>query len=120
MNRRVFLLALAVMLSAPCIAHAHAMLVSSSPAVGASVASAPAAITLAFTQPVDAARCTIELDAENGDRIRLGQPATSGDGSVLSAPISGALSAGGYRVLWHATNHEGHQTSGDFEFRVTG
>ena len=120
MNRRIFMLTLAFMLGAPCIAHAHAMLVSSDPPVGASLASTPAAVTLTFTQPVDASRCTVELDASNGDRIRIGQLTTTGDGSVLTAPISESLPAGGYRVHWHAANHEGHETSGDFEFRVTG
>jgi methionine-rich copper-binding protein CopC len=119
MNRRILLLAFGAALATPSLAHAHAMLVRSDPAAGATISTSPTAITISFTQRVDAGRCSVELDGPNGDQVALGALAATGDGSILSAPISGALSAGAYRVRWRATNMEGHQTSGDFEFRVT-
>lgn len=99
-------------------AHAHAFLERADPRVGATVASAPAAVTLWFAEELDPAftRVTV-VDAS-------GRPATSGrsqvdprNAYVVRVPLA-RLGPGEYTVIWHAAAVDTHATDGRFTFHV--
>jgi methionine-rich copper-binding protein CopC len=101
-------------------AWAHAFLDHASPAVGSSVPSAPAAVTLWFTQDVEPAFSTVQVANAAGQRVDLGdvrvppgQPAELQVGLKLLPP-------GTYTVSWHVVSVDTHPTEGTFTFQVGG
>lgn len=98
-------------------AHAHAFLLKSDPAVGATVP-APKTLRLEFSEGVELAFSGI--DVANGSRgavparnVRL----NGNDHKVLLADLP-PLSPGAYRVKWHVVSVDTHRTEGDFAFSV--
>ena len=106
--------AAAVML-APAVASAHAHLDHASPAVGATVPSAPHDVTIWFTQNLEPAFSTVAVTDAAGARVDEGKPRISG--STMSIAVK-ALSPGTYHVHWHAVSVDTHTTQGDFSFSV--
>ena len=99
-------------------AHAHARLVTATPAAGGAVASA-SEIRLKFSERVEPRFSGVTLTAADGSIAPLGRPTVeSGDASVLVVPITKALTPGAYRVRWHAVSVDTHHTQGDFSFTV--
>lgn len=115
----IVLLALALVAAGwPEVAHAHAELVSSSPAAGESVTTPPESVTIVFdgellpdgtgftvTDPSGGVVGGGELDLTVPDRNQL-------NGSV---EIRGP---GAYTVAWTAVSADGHEEEGDFVFSV--
>lgn len=108
-------LTLALMLQAGAVL-AHAGLVSETPADGALV-TAPAAVTLTFTEPVTLAFTGLTLQADGVD-VAVGAAGLSEDGLTLTVPTAGVLSAGRYTVEWHALSDDGHKSHGTYRFTV--
>lgn len=99
-------------------AFAHAHLQSAIPPVDATVAAPPAAVTLTFTEPLEARFSRIEVKNAAGKRVDDGKPhAASGDGKSLAVGV-GKLAPGVYTVDWHATSVDTHRTEGSFHFTV--
>jgi copper transport protein len=97
----------------------HALLVSSDPAAGASLASAPSAVTLSFTEEPDPKLSTIKVLATDGSSVAAG-PVTGVAGSPkeLRATL-GPLQPGVYTVSWRTVSSvDGHLASGSFSFGV--
>jgi methionine-rich copper-binding protein CopC len=87
------MLAVALSLTIPGVAFAHALLRSAEPAVGATVKTAP----------------------QNLDQGRVqGDPS---DGKRLIVPLK-PLKPGVYTVIWHAVSVDTHKTEGRFRFTV--
>jgi len=112
-------LAGAVTLGAPT-AQAHAFLDHASPAVGSSLPSAPAAVTLWFTQDLEPAFSSVTVTDQAGRRVDLanvqipqGQPAELHVGLKPLPP-------GTYTVSWHVVSVDTHPTEGAFTFQVGG
>jgi copper transport protein len=98
-------------------ASAHALLESSRPAANATLTSAPAELSLTFTEPPDQTLSSIELIASNGTRVALGAASTSGP--TLVVPVRGAAGEGTYTVNWRVVSRtDGHVTAGSFAFGV--
>lgn len=98
-------------------AAAHAKLVSSDPAAGATVA-APKTITLTFTEKLAPAFSTFELVMVDHNVKTPVKTTLSQDGkSIVGAP-QGGLMAGAYKVIWSAASADGHRMTGDVSFKV--
>jgi copper transport protein len=97
-------------------ASAHAALVSSSPSDGARLRSSPDKVTLQFTEHVSlGAGYARVLDAA-GRPVDTGKSTVSGD--VVTIPLRGRLSQGGYVVTYRIISADSHPVSGAYAFAV--
>jgi methionine-rich copper-binding protein CopC len=97
---------------------AHAFLDHADPAVGSTVAAAPKAITLTFTQGVEPSFSTIVVTDASGARVDQNDPhVVPGDATMLVVDLK-PLPAGTYTVTWHVTSVDTHKTEGNFPFTV--
>jgi len=114
---------LSVLLSLPLLlasaaAFAHAHLQTASPPVEGTVDTAPAVVTLSFTEPLEARFSSIEVKDAAGKRVDDGKAhSASGDGKSFAVGV-GKLAPGIYTVEWHATSIDTHRTEGSFHFTV--
>src|SRR5262249_17404512 len=101
------------------IAYAHATLISSVPAAGARLATAPTQLRLVFSEPVEGALSHVSV-------VRVGVAALAAQLALTSAPhdvhtLIAPLSIaenGVYRVEWHVVSADGHPVAGTFSFVV--
>jgi methionine-rich copper-binding protein CopC len=107
---------ISLLAAAPHAAPAHAIIISSSPAAGATVAGDAVAIRLHFNSRIDRARSKLTLFAPDGAAQELtpsaGSPADELDGQVK------VLSTGAWRLRWQVLSIDGHITRGDIPFTV--
>ncbi len=99
--------------------HAHSQLVTSIPAAGEVVPTAPASIRLVFSEAIESAYSKIDVLDPLGKTLAagIGAPDPS-DPYSLVAPLP-PLAAGIYTVEWRALSAaDGHKTSGFFTFGV--
>ena len=97
-------------------AFAHALLRKAIPAVGSTVHTAPASVTLLFSEGVEPAFSSIAVSDAAGARFDSGDPHTApGDEKTLIVALK-PLAAGSYTVEWHATSVDTHKTEGKFTF----
>ncbi len=112
-------LAGAVTLAAPA-ARAHAFLDHASPAVGSSLPTAPAAVTMWFTQQLEPAFTTATVSDKSGNRVDAGPAQVdANDPTELRVPLK-PLPPGTYTVSWHALSVDTHTTTGHFSFTIGG
>ena len=117
MSRLLIPMLLAASLLATAEARAHAMLDHASPAVGSTV-SAPRAVTLWFTQKLEAAFSTIEVRDGSGARVDAGKAQVDkGNPTVLRTSLK-PIKAGTYQVHWRVLSVDTHTTEGNFSFSV--
>ncbi|MBV8937307.1 MAG: copper resistance protein CopC [Alphaproteobacteria bacterium] len=110
----------AVALGAASAARAHAFLDHASPAVGSSVPTAPALVTLWFTQDLEPAFSDVTVTNQAGQRVDLGN-ARIAPGSPAKLQIGlKPLPPGTYLVSWHVVSVDTHPTEGTFTFEVGG
>jgi len=113
-------LALAALGLRPGTAFAHAFLVRAIPAVGATVAAAPARLTLFYTEAVVPHFCRVTVRGPGGAEVPLGRPRPeAGHPRVLLVHLP-HLAPGRYTVTWHAVASDTHRTDGSFAFTVAG
>ena len=96
-------------------ARAHAFLDHAEPRVGSSVASAPRQLSLWFTQNLEPAFTTVEVQNSAGGRVDQGKPRISANEMRVGLK---PLPPGTYKVLWHALSVDTHTTEGSFSFHV--
>lgn len=116
MRRALPLLAAAAVVLTSGAAFAHAFLSRAEPAVGSELHASPPAVTITYTEAVEASFSTIEVDGPNG-KVDTGAPKTLGDGRRLTVSLP-KLAPGTYTVIWHATSVDTHKTEGSFKFTV--
>ncbi len=97
-------------------AAAHATLVSTSPAEGARLDTAPAVVTLEFTEGVS-------LGAGYARVLTAGAEEVAGDGASvdgrqLRVPLPEGLADGGYLVTYRVVSADSHPIAGAFSFVV--
>ncbi|HEY5489039.1 MAG TPA: copper resistance CopC family protein, partial [Candidatus Limnocylindrales bacterium] len=97
----------------------HALLKSSEPAAGGSLAASPAAVTITFTEAPDLRLSTISVVDSTGSAIQTGLLAGSPtDPTTLSVTLP-ALVIGVYTVTWRTVSSvDGHLATGSFAFGV--
>jgi methionine-rich copper-binding protein CopC len=120
-----FLAALALSALAPSALLAHVELAASTPEAGSAV-KAPKAITLTFSQPVDASSAAASIVmtampgmANHGEMvIRNFTASWSPDGRTMTLALKKPLQAGTYEVRWQAAAADSHPMSGTVTFEV--
>jgi methionine-rich copper-binding protein CopC len=116
MIARTLMIALALAASAG-LAHAHAQLDRASPPVGGTVAAAPRAVSLTFTENVEPAFSSIRVEDASGARVDQGKPQLGGGRNVLRVGVK-PLPPGSYKVIWKVLSTDTHTTEGSFSFQV--
>jgi copper transport protein len=100
-------------------AAAHALLLSSKPAAGATVGTAPTTIELTFGETPDPKLSSAKvLDASGSNHATGPVTPAAGNGYTLDVPV-GPLADGVYTVAWRtASSVDGHVAAGSFAFGV--
>lgn len=97
---------------------AHAFLHSADPSVGSTVPTAPQQVEITFTEGVEPAFSTVEVQDASGKRVDKGNlHAVPGSDKSLAVNLV-PLPPGTYKVTWHATSVDTHKTEGTFSFTV--
>lgn len=121
MTSRIPLLVLASALSLGLAgeAEAHAHLKSATPAMGATVAKAPAELDLGFSEGVNPKFTGLKVTGPAGAVAPTGESKLGpGGDTTLVVPVTGTLAAGTYKVDWHALATDGHKTNGTYTFTI--
>ncbi|MBB4371132.1 hypothetical protein GGD63_003929 [Bradyrhizobium sp. cir1] len=100
----------------PNASQAHAIIVSSSPATGATISGETVAIRLHFNSRIDRARSKLTLLAPDGAARAL-TPAPDAPADELNADAT-QLPAGAWHLRWQVLSVDGHITRGDIPFTV--
>ena len=104
----------------PGLAFAHAFLVRAVPAMGTTIAAAPARLILFYTEAVVPHFCQVTLRGPGGVAVPVGWPRPeAGHPRVLLVHLP-PLVPGRYMVTWHAVARDTHRTGGRFAFTVAG
>ncbi|MPZ66470.1 MAG: copper resistance protein CopC [Pseudonocardiaceae bacterium] len=113
------LLAGLVLLTGAAPAAAHNTLISSDPADGAAVATAPQAVRLTFDLPVQemAATTTVTVTGPDGTRWERGPARVAG--SKVTTGLGSLGPAGRYVVAFRVLSEDGHPVSGTVDFELT-
>jgi copper resistance protein C len=99
-------------------ARAHAFLDHAEPKVGSTVTNSPAEIKIWFTQNLEPAFSTLEVqDAQDKEVDKKDAHLDDKDKSLFLVSLP-QLPAGTYTVIWHAVSVDTHKTQGHFEFTV--
>ena len=106
----------AVLVLAPGVAWAHAVLVQSTPAINATVDGGDIAVTMKFSSRVDGKRSTLLLSTSDGQSKPLAID-EQGASDTLNAHVT-RLGPGKYAIHWQVLATDGHVTRGEIPFRV--
>jgi copper resistance protein C len=99
-------------------AQAHAFLDHADPKVGGTVANPPAEIKIWFTQYLEPAFSTLEVQDAQGKEVDKKDAHLDDKDKSLFLVSLPQLPAGTYTVIWHAVSVDTHKTQGHFEFTV--
>ncbi|MEU8773064.1 copper resistance protein CopC [Streptomyces sp. NPDC048606] len=111
---------LATLFTAAGPASAHAALTASDPKDGAVVATAPAQVTLSFSEQVAMGDDSIRVMDPQGKRVDTGELRDMCSGSTIryGTALHAGLPNGTYTVAWQAVSADSHPISGAFTFSV--
>jgi len=99
-------------------ASAHAFPDHSDPAVGGTVATAPAQVRIWFTEALEPTFSTMTVTDTKGDSVGQGKAnVDKTDPKLLELGLK-PVPPGTYRVKWRVISVDTHQTQGDFTFTV--
>lgn len=114
----VLVAAMALSVSLPPVAMAHAELDTASPGPGSVVESRPEALAATFTEQVDPAKTTMEVRDASGLVVAKGGPSDiAADRISMSFPLP-PLADGVYEVRWTTSALDGHIERGTYTFTV--
>ncbi len=111
---------LAALFTAASPASAHAALTASDPADGAVVATAPAQVTLSFSEQVALGDDSIRVLDPQGKRVDTGELRDMCSGNTIryGTALHSGLPNGTYTVAWQAVSADSHPISGAFTFSI--
>src|ERR1700761_5915497 len=112
----VVALAVALLLLLPHPAFAHAVLVKSSPAQGATVKAGDVEITLTYNSRIDAMHSSLHLVGPDGKAQTLAVDAHAAPNALVSK--AAGLAAGAYKLQWQVQASDGHISRGVITFRA--
>ena len=106
-----------VALAAPVSAEAHAILIQSDPAIGATVKAGQIEIRLRYNSRIDRTRSRLTLNRPDKTQsvLPIGR-----DGLDDTLTTTAELPSGNYVLRWQVLAVDGHITRGDVPFTVTG
>jgi copper resistance protein C len=111
-------LAAALFLAFPALALAHAFLDHAEPKVGATMDASPTEVKIWFTQNVEPAFSSIQVqDAQGKQWDKNDTHLDDKDKSLLVVSVP-TLPPGVYTVTWRVVSVDTHRTQGHFEFTV--
>ncbi len=96
-------------------ASAHAFLIRSQPQPGSRLATAPATMTLDFSEPFVPGTERVGIQRTNGHAVEL--PPSRARGRVIDQPLPASL-RGIFIVSWRGLSDDGHVSSGEFASAV--
>ncbi|MEJ5059044.1 MULTISPECIES: copper homeostasis periplasmic binding protein CopC [unclassified Pseudomonas] len=96
---------------------AHAHLQSQTPAADSTV-SAPAELSLTFSEGVEADFCKVTISKDGADILVKSLVTQSDDKKTLVVTPAVPLTAGSYKVEWHAVSVDTHKSEGAYGFKV--
>ncbi|BEL05568.1 hypothetical protein Q0Z83_037590 [Actinoplanes sichuanensis] len=97
-------------------AWAHARLVTADPAADTTLTAAPTAVTLGFSERLDADFTTIVVS--DAARQRVPASPVTVDGARGTLTLTGALSNGVYTVAFRVVSVDGHTVHGSYPFTL--
>ncbi|HWO63812.1 MAG TPA: copper resistance CopC family protein [Umezawaea sp.] len=97
-------------------AFAHAELIGSDPAAGASLPAAPTRIVLTFSEPVGLAATPVTVTGPDGSTWKVGQ--VTAEGAVITAPVEATGPAGEYVVDYRAVSDDGDEIGDKIRFTL--
>ncbi|HEX3926588.1 MAG TPA: copper resistance protein CopC [Gemmatimonadales bacterium] len=109
------------------LALAPPQMTGASPSANAALGAAPAAVSLTFNTPMNAAQSGATVQWQSSVHttgkaapvpVMMHVGAMSASGNKLTAPLSGPSGPGTYTVSWHAQNASGRSASGSYSFTV--
>ncbi|GAA4858934.1 FixH family protein [Kitasatospora terrestris] len=110
---------LALLLGGAGTAAAHANLVSTDPARDSVVPSAPAAVTLVFSEGVSLAADSVRVLDPAGKPVDNGDPKhADGKADTARVTLRSGLANGTYTVAWRAVSEDSHPIGGAFTFSI--
>ncbi|MFJ8901056.1 copper resistance CopC/CopD family protein [Streptomyces sp. NPDC102370] len=118
--RPLVLLLLAVtgaLLAGAAPASAHAALTGSDPAQGAVVDTAPAQVSLTFSEPIAVSDDSVRVLGPKGERVDKGAPANP-SGTTFSVRLLSGLPDGTYTVAYQVVSADSHPVAGAFTFSI--
>ncbi|AIO35059.1 copC domain protein [Burkholderia cenocepacia] len=99
-------------------AHAHAFPKTQQPAAGATLTSAPHAVTIDFDEALEPAFSSIAVTDSRGQSVADGKSSVDdGNRKRMQVALSN-LTAGTYTVAWVAVASDGHRTQGHYTFTL--
>ncbi len=116
LRRLALALIAAALLALPGSAFGHASLLRTTPAIGTIVKTAPDAVTLTFTEGINAVGARVQVIGPDGERYDEGTP--QADGRVLRQAVSPDLPEGTTTVAWTVISADGHRIGNAFLFYV--
>ena len=111
-------LAFAVLCLTAAPAHAHAVLVASSPVDGSRVESAPTTVTLTFDESVTLVPTAAQVISTDGTRADDGSAHLSADGTTIVVALRPNLPRGSYAATWRVVSADTHVVSGSITFGI--
>lgn len=99
-------------------AFAHAALDGTDPAAGATLPDAPKAVTLSFSERVDASLGGVKAFDSRGRRLDVGAPGHPGGDAAKVRVALPDLANGSYVITWRVTSSDSHPVRGAFTFSV--
>ncbi|MGH3934255.1 MAG: copper resistance protein CopC [Pseudonocardiaceae bacterium] len=96
----------------------HAALISTDPGHGALVATAPATVSLTFSESVAVAADGIRIFGPDGAQLDTGDAVHLGRASTVGVNLRGTQQLGTYTVAWRVLSADSHPVAGAFTFSV--
>jgi len=111
--------ALALVFGGAGAASAHANLLSTDPAQNSVVPTAPAAVTLTFSEGVSLSADSVRVLDPAGKPVDSGDPAhADGKADTARVTLKSGLANGTYTVAWRAVSEDSHPIGGAFVFSI--
>ncbi|MGF7234909.1 MAG: copper resistance CopC family protein, partial [Frankia sp.] len=118
-RRRIFVIAAlvgAAIVGVAAPASAHALLQGATPVAGSEIRTAPASVTLSFSESVTVSPDSVQVLDTAGKRVDRGDTHRGTSGSQVVVDLRAGLPKGTYVVSWRAISADSHPVAGAFTF----